>query len=243
MFSFEYRAAVALNNMATSMIEHGCYQQAVDTMKDAAVAMQTLAAPEEEKSEWQRQQPREMIKRMLDNAQYCKANPAVANHYVQVRVVSHDVAFRQAHLYLEKCHLVHCMIRIEAQELFLDEQDLHLPSAIILYNLALACFCQAKNDLTLEQAVKHQSNAITFLRYSLLLLKRRLETERVITLNLSSEVGVAVMVLQELVISLVVTGQMDDTVMCSREHADLSWTANALKVLHNSESSAPAPAA
>lgn len=154
----EYRAAVALNNMAVAMMERSCYEQAFETIKDAALTMQLLYTIEplvrssmisSEQTPYQHD-----IQTKLQRAYHRAANPVLSAISSKVRVVSDDAAFNSANIGLKGLQTLsgssHRMkqtaILISSDHLgLLDRQDFALTISIILFNVSTASQCFALN--------------------------------------------------------------------------------------------------
>lgn len=159
-----YRAALALNNMAITMVERCCYGQAYRTFKDAAFAMkvasQTLrkGTPDEKHS----------VCRMVRQANHRAANPKLSVFYVDVNVVSHDGTVNPEEIIRAdpSSHTVK-LIRIEPSDGDLVESDKSdLATAIVLYNFSTVYLWQSWHADNAERAFKLHAGAVKLLKMS-----------------------------------------------------------------------------
>jgi len=81
----EYRALIAFNNMAISMMEHCCYRQAYDTLKDALSLLKNAA---QTKNEMKVSFDNAHLQEILEQANRRAANPSVYRSSVTVHVIS-----------------------------------------------------------------------------------------------------------------------------------------------------------
>lgn len=240
---YEYRVAVAHNNMAIGMIERACYQQATETLKCGAVALQTLAADIKSGSVTvakQRSSKQMAIQGMLEQAYRNAANPEVAFCRVSTEVISHDAALGSADRDLRKDHSTYLLIRIETTDTFPVTSDYSLISGILLYNLAIASLCQAKTERWIDRALKYHDTAITFLRYSHSLFNAMLYEACLSPLTRASEIGISAIVLHSLVVSLEAIGRFNEATYCAHHYSRLRSVANALRNFQSLPSAASA---
>lgn len=163
----EFRAALALNNMAVSMMERSCCEQAFETLRDAAVMIRSSlgssfesactattackAAVDERK--------KLALQAKMEEANRRAANPifsACPSSFPPLKVISDDAAF-----YVESCDAIisnasssfsstRIMIQISTDHSnfssFDDCREADFYASIILFNLAIASLCKATNN-------------------------------------------------------------------------------------------------
>ena len=243
MMQYEYRVAVAHNNMAIGMIERACYQQATETLRCGAVALHTLATEIKSGSTAVAKQSNSKqmaIQTMLEQAHRNAANPEVACCRVSTEVISHDAALSSADRDLRTDHSSYLLIRIETTDTFPGTSDYSLVSGILLYNLAIVSLCQAKTERWIDRALKYHDTAITFLKYSHSLFNAMLYEACLSPLTRSSEIGISAIVLHSLVQSLEAIGRFNEAMYCAHHYSRLRSVANALRHFQSLPSAASA---
>lgn len=153
--------------MAISMMEHCCYRQAYDTLKDALSLLKNAAqSPKERKVSCDNAH----LQALLEQANRRAANPSVYRSSVTVHVISCGETIRQDDLVDNEGPAVlkqATFVRIDEQVLeLLDEFHVELHMSVILYNFAAAAICLAQNTETSVNPVPLYDGAITTLSLS-----------------------------------------------------------------------------
>ena len=193
---YEYRAAVALNNMAIAMANRFCYDQALETLRGAAFAMK-CATPH---STGASDSTLRTISNRLLHAYDWVSQPQVSPRRVPIRVIPPDEAIRFAHFHLHTNLPVMFMVRIEPHDLTStndDDQEYDLSTAIVLYNISVALLCKAKIENQPDRAIDFYMNAFDLLGTCHWLLHRLLDNAgRDKYLEMPSEIGISSTVLR-----------------------------------------------
>ena len=170
---FEFRASVALNNAAVSMMERSCCRQAFETLKAAAFATKAVQAACARNADlsFDRAQDIQKITRMkllekLKRADRLMSRPSPMPLAIPINVFPHDAT--PSSIFLTGADIRHTdhservvlnqefclnMIRIETANVDLwDEQEWDLLTAIIVFNFAVSYICYSKNGGTLNNS-------------------------------------------------------------------------------------------
>jgi len=135
---FELKATFALNNMATTMMERGCYEQAFETLKGTVMSLQT--ATDADMDEVLRN-GRDVVRQKLKEAIHRATNPEpfflpTGVIFPAINIVWHD----DPSFHLNPSAFTFVRIQ-EYDASLLDPSSLNLLTAIVLHNFALASFC------------------------------------------------------------------------------------------------------
>jgi hypothetical protein len=150
-----YNTAIALNNMAITMMERSCHVQAFETLRDAILVFSSISRLE--------------ARNAMLQAQYRIASP-LFSAAVPIQVFSHEAIKR---VKSDDSHLrVYSVFRVDTAEdaTFLDHQHENpkdLPSCIILYNLAVSFLCCHHSTCSGSSNSNGLDIAIQLLRFSL----------------------------------------------------------------------------
>jgi hypothetical protein len=166
---FEYRAAIALNNMAISMLERSCYNQAFATLQDAVSAVKLAVKPHRDCNDQQR------VTKILEDANCRASRPDVSSRAIALTVVSHDAGPSSTDSPPQKLSTsATSVIRIETDDVdLLESEDYELTTAILLYNLGCAYLCLAHISDNSSLARKQQGAGMKLLKVSRSLLARQ----------------------------------------------------------------------
>lgn len=158
--SHGYRAAMALNNVATSLLTRGCHRQALETLKDAVFLMQTATRPG-----------------MVEDASYAHHVQELAQKAFQRLATSEPssgtsplpcLGLRDtddvAHIFDSNAIESSKAFLIRFDETETSHRDADIDSAIILHNYGLACLIAASSSMKIN--AKLQSNAFRLLQLS-----------------------------------------------------------------------------
>jgi len=152
MQQLEYRAAIALNNMAVTMMERRCYRQAFETFKDAVTAMK-LSTPT-----FTGQQNQSIIFDSLKKAHQRTSRPVISSQEILLTIVSlsyHDARPLtpqdfSAPSFSSSCCPMFSLIRIDDVDLLEDSDKTDpengsntLATLVTLYNFGIANLCRA----------------------------------------------------------------------------------------------------
>lgn len=178
---FQLRAALALNNMAVRMMERCCYKQAFNTLEDAALLLQNVSSTETEDRDHVQQQH---LRSTLERAQKRVLSPEKSLRYIPLRVLSHckiiaplsSAVFNHLSPRTVLLRNYYCFVRFDVDNdtSLLDREEFELPTACIIYNLAVASLCQAQCErisvsqgaLFSEEAHRLRQKAIHLLTYA-----------------------------------------------------------------------------
>lgn len=148
---YERRAAIALNNMAVSMMERCCYRQGFETFKEAVAVMRlSVQCPTRN---------RRNVLKMLKRADQRSSKPSISMIFLHIRTVFSD-AFQRP---IDSPESLFSLIRIDSDDgaLLEDEHEnaSDLFTIIMLYNLGISYLCRAKccNDETYSIAAGFRS--------------------------------------------------------------------------------------
>jgi len=171
---FEFRASVALNNAAVSMMERSCCRQAFETLKAAAFATKAVQAACARSADlsFDRAQDTLEITRLkllekLKRADRLMSRPSPMPLAIPINVFPHDAT--PSSIFLTSAETRQCihhseriaqnqkfclnMIRIETANVDLwDEREWDLLTAIIVFNFAVSYICYSKNGGTLNNS-------------------------------------------------------------------------------------------
>jgi len=223
---FEYKASLALNNMAITMIERSCYGQAYETLKDATFAL--AAASRALVSEYTGDNQSHSSSSALEvqtrlQAAYIRSahpDPSPLRLFpinvisLNSRVKSADFSFKA----ITEQVRVQTLIRVDSNDTELlenMEECFDLSSAIILYNYAIVSLAQAdviaRRSKRRSKALKE--SAIKLLTLSGDLLSRLYEAceESYI---LSRVIFISATLLQTLSQTLLSAGQVQEAESC-----------------------------
>jgi hypothetical protein len=140
---FEYNAALFLNESAVTMMQRSCFEQAIDTLRDATCIMSQLGGLEEESSTPLHPQ---IVNTMITQATARLSQPEPCFPSVPVTVVTHQLRPpKAAHLARQESN--YTLIRIietNHGDLLDESKAPELPLAIAVYNLAVANLCSTR---------------------------------------------------------------------------------------------------
>lgn len=135
---FELKATFALNNMATTMMERGCCEQAFETLKGAVMSLQT--ATDDDMAETVRN-GRDIVRQKLKEAIYRATNPEPIFFPPEVVFPAINIVWHDAPSFHSNPSTF-TFVRIQEYDASLfDPSSLNLLTAIVLHNFALASFC------------------------------------------------------------------------------------------------------
>lgn len=151
MQQLEYRAAIALNNMAVTMMERRCYRQAFETFKDAVTAMK-LSTPT-----FTGQQNQSIIFESLKKAHQRSSHPVISSNEILLTIVSlshHDARPLIPQDFSapssSSCCPMFSLIRIDDVDLLEDSDKIDsengsntLATLVTIYNFGIANLCRA----------------------------------------------------------------------------------------------------
>lgn len=166
---FGQKAIVALNNMAVTMLERGCYRQGFETLKGAVKAAKMINQPVESyESNTILHLP--YIVNSLRRANHRTAQPEIPLDRVPVHVI--DLAhadllsswnWNKAATDKGPNYFTYSIIRIDAEAINFGNEDQDLLMAVILSNFAVSCLCRvgksnkdaiSSNGETEDRAIK-----------------------------------------------------------------------------------------
>lgn len=179
VYPFEYRAALALNNMAIAMMERSCCEQAFETLRDATVVMKQALRDDNISETSADQQGRHLdalqtIYTKLEQAYRRAAKPIPSKNTFNIRVLSDEANFDMALLLplsqpqrdtQGRQDAFHPLIRINTDEHLqpTDKSVVDLITTIILFNLAVVSLCHPRNGVKRSSAKKRRADAISIL--------------------------------------------------------------------------------
>lgn len=178
VYPFEYRAALALNNMAVAMMERSCCEQAFETFRDATVVMKQAFRDDntsEPRTDHQgRHLAMQSIHTKLEQAYRRAAKPIPSKKTFNIRVLSDEANFDMALLApltqpqrdtQSRQDAFHALIRINTDEHLqpTEKSVVDLITTIILFNLAVVSLCHPRNDVKRSSAKKRRADAISIL--------------------------------------------------------------------------------
>jgi hypothetical protein len=206
---FQFRAAIALNNMAITMLERSCHHQAFLTLKDAVKVLM-----EASQQTTQLEQVHEMIKQANRRA----SKPEKASHFAPIMVVSHDVTFISLDFALrqDRSAVTNTFIRIDTDDtdsLESHNQDPCLVVAILVYNFGVATLRAKKKDQD-EDTVLKFDKGINILKPALNLLARAYE-EGDDPFTMLSTLVISTIILKTLAHALEARGRDEEAKSCT----------------------------
>lgn len=164
---FEYKASLALNNMAITMIERSCHGQAYDTLKDAAFALAAASrafGSECTGDDQSHSSSALEVQKRLQAAYIRSAQPDPSPIlFFPINVMSHNNRVKSTDFSFKAMSeqvRVHTLIRVDSNDTeLLENMDEYfdLSSAIILYNYAIASLAKAN---AMAQRSKRRSKAL-----------------------------------------------------------------------------------
>jgi len=262
---FQLRAVLALNNMAVRMMEQCCYKQALNTLEDSAFLLQNVSSsPTKDRDHIEQQH----LRLPLERAQKRLASPEKSLRYIPLRILSHckiaaplsSAVFNHLSPRTVLLRNYYCFIRfdVDLDASLLDHEEFELPTACILYNLAVASLCQAQcerdsvsqGELFSEEAHRLGQKAIHVLKYAQSFLETIianeekdifdcLETQSIDGMSSMSPcpalsesfIGLSALVLLTLIQSLEGCGQFKQATACLDLYLDICM---AFETLHGS---------
>lgn len=256
---FEISAAIALNNMAVTMMERQCFLQAFATFKSSIYAMnggkRKPQDQEKESSDYINARRNRIIGK-LKEACRCTARPESITCFVPLNVVAHDDTVVQG---LDSDEYdddeVDCapssslsLIKIDSHHV--DDVDLYpdLTMIIVIYNFAVAYLCRAEaaseEEKSQARAAQLQDEATRLLKFCRGFLSRQYaECDGEDPLRLSRLIFLLSILLKTLIQTLQWYGNVDDVKACLSSLCLLrAAAANVKNALGNSKSDL-APAA
>lgn len=158
---FAFRAAIALNNMAVTMMERQCYRQGLETMKSAVSAFKLSTGcvkisarpnvPSDDAAAADNQ--RRAILVLLKQANRRSSKPQKSHlHSMPLRVVTQSgqsLAATTSNAMTPSASSQHTLIRLETtDDLDLLETDSDLTAAVILFNFAVSYLFRAMESVS-----------------------------------------------------------------------------------------------
>jgi len=224
---FEYRAALALNNMAITMMERRCYRQAFETFKDAVAAMKVarLSVEEDDNSSEQR----ESVFGSLRKANQRSFRPKASRTVHAWTVVSHNCGHLEWILPSFEVSsspknntntIMHFhLIRLDDADIFGSDDEELLQSdvltIIMLYNFGMSYLCLAQTTSSTSAASKFRQGALKLLTLCRNLLAVQYEgCEDMFVLP--RLLYLSALILQTLRQAFLVSGNVQDAMDCAR---------------------------
>ena len=239
----ECKAAVALNNMAVTMMERSCYDQAYATLRDAAAATKLLL--ESASSGNNAQSIETQISVKIEQANHRAAKPDACTQKVPVHGLWDDTdfckersdfalqRFGSSKIYFDIGGITtnenftggYTMIRIGEEHL---ERDFALATCCILFNLSVATIVQAQiaNSTTLAVKLKHGGVAILLVCQDLLEAQFRENVKDPIVIH--HTFNISWLVFRQLTRSLVICGRNEEANRVMSAFAELFQIARKL---------------
>ena len=231
---FEYRAALALNNMAITMMERRCYRQAFETFKDAVAAMKVARLSVEKADD---SSERESVLGFLRKANQRSFRPNASRSVQAWTVVSHNCGHLEwilpsfeassspkdnnnnsssnnnnimMHFYL---------IRLDDADIFgSDDEELlqcDVLTIIMLYNFGMSYLCRAQTTSSTSAASKFRQGALKLLTLCRNLLAVQYESCEDLFV-LPRLWYLSAIILQTLRQAFLVSGNVQDAMDCAR---------------------------
>jgi len=198
-FVQEYRGAIALNNVGVTLLERGCYKQAMDTLQDAIHVMKEVFRPNAPAPLFQQQQQQKVdVNSPLQNAHRRLADPqqtpfpsAAAAQALHLEAINFDMGLTPVLNYLHETPSTTSFlpVRIDlpvdfsspaactfspASSMNNNRRDPDLESSIILYNFGVANLLISKVAATSPSSCdKLRSNALSILQLASGVLSKR----------------------------------------------------------------------
>jgi hypothetical protein len=229
---YEYKAAVSLNNMAISMANRCCYDQALETLRGAAFAMKCVTPHSTGANETALQ----IISNRLLNAYHCQSQTQIPTLRAPVCLISQDETIRFANVHMNTSFPALFLVRIELNDLTsnYNELDLGLPTAIVLYNISVVLLLKAQTETQADQAISFYKNAIDLLGICHRLLHALLDEAGIDhCLGMPSEIGMASTVLKVVFQTLKSFGSVDESTsnVLAAAHSRLCVLADAMQAI------------
>lgn len=173
LFLYEYRAAIALNNMAVTLLERGAPRPALDTLKDCVGLMESALRQQLKHTttvtavpSLLRQHTAGIPSMLLRAGKRVSRAPLLHHDDEAVCVVQHDGTFLQAacpqslRRLFQQQHTQSCApVRLETfDHQCLGERNPELESGIMLYNFGLSYLCLSRGGTERQQPDNLQSN-------------------------------------------------------------------------------------
>ena len=164
---FGQKAIVALNNIAVTMLERGCYKQGFETLKGAVKAAKMISQPiESHDTSTTLHLP--SIVNSLRRANHRNALPAISLGQAPLHVVDltqADLLFSNLNNTRDKepSHFTYSIIRLDSEAINFGNEDQDLLMAVILSNFTVSCLCRfeksnkeeiSSNGETQDRAIK-----------------------------------------------------------------------------------------
>jgi hypothetical protein len=138
---FEWKGVQALNNMAVTMLESSCFQQAARTLQDSILLLQQTLSGQ--------QRSRKEVSDKLEAATRYMFNLEQASVLVATKVVFHDGAVEESPRAPDKLRV----IRLETNDMELR----HEAMALLIHNMAICRLGQAMSNAQLGATSYAQS--------------------------------------------------------------------------------------
>jgi hypothetical protein len=168
--SYQYRAAISLNNLGVAFIERACYAQAASTLADAAMVMRGVVSSDPNHHHYGSNK-HQMVNTKLNDASRRWANTQNNIHHTSNNpscvTISDDEDFFPAKDAAIDSLAVPYVVRIET----FDSHNCQLPdiicgASVILFNHAMAYFCLSLVEPTTPAPGTLQTNALRLLYLS-----------------------------------------------------------------------------
>jgi len=210
--------------MAIGMIDRSCFEQALETLRGAAFAFKCAT-----KITTATDVDIQIVSNRLEYAYHCVAEPQISEKRAAIQVISQDkaICFAQSDLNAEIPMIP--VVRIEANDSSsFGDQEHGSTTAIIIYNMAVASFCQSQCEKRANHASRLYRSAIELLGLCHQLLQAVLDEANCDNyLSMPLEIGLSSLSLKVLFHALKALGGSNDATISGlvEAHARLNFVA------------------